>query len=80
VLVYCGSQQAGAFVDLNQPWKEAAALHPPLGAWLEVTSGCARLPAVDAKPLPLPEAGSNQQRLQPSGNHSILTRDWVQMI
>jgi len=40
VLVYCGSQKAGAFVDLNQPQEEAAALHPPQGAWLEITSGC----------------------------------------
>jgi len=30
---------------------------------------------VDAKPLPLPKAGSNRQRLQPAGNHRILTRD-----
>jgi len=30
---------------------------------------------VDAKPPPLPEAGSNRQRLQPAGNHRILTRD-----
>ena len=41
MLVYCGSQKAGAFVDLNQPREEAAALHPPQGAWLEVTSSCA---------------------------------------